>query len=78
MGYWFYVSHLEVEPITGRERFSIVTPKQLQELSNLEFQAVNYVWKSVCLCFFIVIYFTDMCRICKPNCTYTPSLLRSS
>lgn len=42
MAYWFYVSHLEFEPITGRERFSIVSPKQIQELSQLEFQAVNY------------------------------------
>ena len=42
MAYWFYMSHLEVEPITGRERFSIVSPKQIQELSQLEFDAVNY------------------------------------
>lgn len=40
MAYWFYVSHLEFEPITGRERFSIVSPKQIQELSQLEFQAI--------------------------------------
>lgn len=41
IAYWFYLSHLEVEPITGRERFSIVSSKQIQELSQLEFQAVN-------------------------------------
>nr|CAH0110056.1 unnamed protein product [Daphnia galeata] len=40
MAYWFYISHLEVEPITGRERFSIVSPKQIQELSQLEFDAI--------------------------------------
>jgi hypothetical protein len=42
MAYWFYMSHLEVEPITGRERFSIVSTKQIQDLSQLEFQAVNH------------------------------------
>ncbi|XP_046637255.1 metalloendopeptidase OMA1, mitochondrial-like [Daphnia pulicaria] len=40
MAYWFYMSHLEVEPITGRERFSIVSTKQIQDLSQLEFQAI--------------------------------------
>ncbi len=41
MAYWFYMSHLEVEPITGRERFSIVSTKQIQDLSQLEFEAVT-------------------------------------
>lgn len=40
MAYWFYLSHLEVEPITGRERFSIISPKFLAELSQLEFEEV--------------------------------------
>lgn len=41
LAYWFYASHLEIEPITGRERFCIVTPSQIKELSQLEFKAVG-------------------------------------
>ena len=66
MGYWFYISHLEVEPITGRERFSIVSPKQLQQLSNMEFQAVNYLFNFIIL----VHYLMFLPQICLEFANY--------
>ena len=41
IGYWYYVEHLEMTPITGRKRFSIVSSQQIKELSQTEFQMVQ-------------------------------------
>jgi len=42
--YSYYVSHLEKTPITGRERFVSISPKQIQKLSDIEFKMLceNY------------------------------------
>ena len=41
-GVYYYISHLEATPITGRRRFNLITTKDLEELSQLEFQKVIY------------------------------------
>jgi len=38
LAYCYYISHLEITPITGRERFTVVSSKQIQEFSNIEFK----------------------------------------
>lgn len=43
MAYLYYITHLEQTPITGRERFTIVTNKQLEEISQLEFEKVHHI-----------------------------------
>jgi hypothetical protein len=83
MAYWFYMSHLEVEPITGRERFSIVSTKQIQDLSQLEFQAVNHSTYFHRFQFLVNHWGTDHCsaldmhRVRRPHWTHQTPVLRS-
>jgi hypothetical protein len=43
----YYYSHLEITPITNRERFMLFTNEQLKEIEKLERESVNLKKKKI-------------------------------
>lgn len=49
LAYYYYITHLEETPITGRKRFTIISPKKIEKLSEIEFEKVPHTSSLIAL-----------------------------